>query len=67
MMNEIIEIIKGWNAFGQFLFFFGTAFIILILLVSLIGYVGAFFTETLPILFRGYPPNQQESAEEDND
>ncbi len=66
MINEILEIIKNWHVILQFFFLFGMAFMIMILLVSVLGYIGEFFTETLPVLFRGYPPNKNEDIE-DND
>ncbi len=67
MINEILEIIKNWHVILQFFLLFGMAFMIMILLVSVLGYIGEFFTETLPVLFRGYPPNTRENSEETDD
>jgi hypothetical protein len=66
MTNEIIELIKTWHVIFQFVLLFGVAFMGMILSVSVLGYIGEFFTETLPILFRGYPPNKQEDIEDDD-
>lgn len=66
MTNEILELIKTWHVIFQFILLFGVAFMAMILLVSVLGYIGEFFTETLPILFRGYPPNKQEDVEDDD-
>lgn len=66
MTNEIIELIKTWHVIFQFVLLFGVAFMAMILLVSVLGYIGEFFTETLPILFRGYPPSKQEDVEDDD-
>ena len=66
LYNDIIEIVKTWNGIGQFLFFFVTAFSGLMLGMLVIGIIGEFFTETLPVLLRGYPPCKKEEAE-DND
>lgn len=66
MTNEIIELIKTWHVIFQFVLLFGVAFMAMILLVSVLGYIGEFFTETLPILFRGYPPSKQEDIEDDD-
>lgn len=66
MTNEIIELIKTWHVIFQFILLFGVAFMAMILLVSVLGYIGEFFTETLPILFRGYPPSKQEDVEDDD-
>lgn len=40
------------------------AFMALILSISVLGYIGEFFTNTLPILFRGYPPHKEEEPED---
>lgn len=64
MMTEILEIIKTWHVIFQFFLLFGAAFMTLILSISVLGYIGEFFTGTLPILFRGYPPHSQEGREE---
>lgn len=66
MFNEILELIKTWHVIFQFVLLFGVAFMAMILLVSVLGYIGEFFTETLPILFRGYPPSKQEDVEDDD-
>lgn len=66
MTNEILELIKTWHVIFQFVLLFGVAFMAMILLVSVLGYIGEFFTETLPVLFRGYPPNKQEDIEDDD-
>lgn len=67
MTNEIIELIKTWHVIFQFILLFGVAFMAMILLVSVLGYIGEFFTETLPILFRGYPPDSRDNTEESDD
>lgn len=67
MTNEIIELIKTWHVIFQFVLLFGVAFMSMILLVSVLGYIGEFFTETLPILFRGYPPDSRDNTEESDD
>lgn len=67
LYNDTIEIVKSWNGFGQFIFFFITAFCGLTLGMLVIGIIGEFFTETLPVLFRGYPPYQKEETEEDEE
>lgn len=67
MIDQLIEIIKTWHVLFQFTLLFGVAFMAMILLVSVLGYIGEFFTETLPVLFRGYPPNNQEDTEDKDD
>lgn len=66
MVIELIELIKTWHVIFQFILLFGVTFMAMVLLVIVLGYIGEFFTETLPILFRGYPPNKQEETD-DND
>lgn len=65
MINQLIEIIKTWHVLFQFFLLFGIAFMATIFSVSIIGYIGEFFTETLPVLFRGYPSNKRENTEND--
>lgn len=67
MFNQIIEIIKTWHIILQFTLLFSIAFMVLILAISVLGYIGEFFTETLPILYRGYPPSKQEETEDTDD
>lgn len=68
MIDQFVEIIKTWNVILQFILLFSMAFMVLILSISVLGYIGEFFTNTLPILFRGYPPsNREESDSEDKD
>lgn len=67
MIDQFIELIKTWHVLFQFFLLFGMAFMATIFSVSIIGYIGEFFTETLPVLFRGYPPNKQEDTEEKDD
>lgn len=67
MIDQFIEIIKTWHVILQFILLFSMAFMALILSISVLGYIGEFFTNTLPILFRGYPPNSQEDTEDKDD
>lgn len=67
MIDQFIEIIKTWHVILQFILLFSMAFMVLILSISVLGYIGEFFTNTLPILFRGYPPNNQEDTEDKDD
>jgi len=67
MIDQFIEIIKTWHVILQFILLFSMAFMALILSISVLGYIGEFFTNTLPILFRGYPPNNQEDTEDKDD
>lgn len=67
MITELIEIIKTWHVLFQFFLLFGMAFMGMVLAVSVLGYIGEFFTETIPVLFRGYPPNTKENSEETDD
>lgn len=66
-MVEILEIVKTWHVIFQFVLLFGMAFMAMILSITVLGYIGDFFTQTLPILFRGYPPNNQEEFEDHDD
>lgn len=67
MIDQLIEIIKTWHVVFQFILLFGVAFMGLILSISVLGYIGEFFTGTLPVLFRGYPPdNREESGDKDD-
>ena len=67
MIDQLIEIIKTWHVLFQFLLLFCMAFMTLILSISVLGYIGEFFTGTLPILFRGYPPNNLEEPDDKDD
>lgn len=67
MYNEIIEIIKTWSGFGQFLFFFITILSVMMPLILAIHMVGKFFTRTLPILLRGWPSYDSNKALDSED
>lgn len=67
MIDQLIEIIKTWHVIFQFILLFGVAFMGLILSISVLGYIGEFFTGTLPVLFRGYPPEKQEDDDDKDD
>ena len=67
MIDQFVEIIKTWNVILQFILLFSMAFMALILSISVLGYIGEFFTNTLPILFRGYPPDKQEELNDKDD
>lgn len=56
MYNDFIEILKGWHGAAQFVFMFFVIFTLLGGIFLIIKMIGEFFTETLPILVRGYPP-----------
>jgi uncharacterized membrane protein len=68
MIDAITEIIKSWHGAWQFVFLFGTAFLFMVVNVSLIDAVSTFFNNTLPILLRGYPPSHmKKDIEKDDD
>lgn len=67
MIDQLSDIIKTWHVLFQFLLLFGVAFMAMILSISLLGYIGEFFTQTLPVLFRGYPPHAEEESEDKDD
>lgn len=64
MYNDFIEILKTWNGVAQFIFLFLFIFTLLGSMLIVIKYIGEFFTETLPILVRGWPPIIQNKDEE---
>jgi len=64
MYNDFIEILKGWHGVAQFMFLFFLIFTILGTIMIFIKYIGEFFTETLPILIRGWPPRFEYKDEE---
>jgi hypothetical protein len=65
--NDVIEIVRSWHGFAQFLFFFLVSFFGIATIMLVVGIIGEFFTETLPVLVRGYPPcKKQDDVEEDN-
>lgn len=64
MYNDFIEILKTWNGVAQFIFLFLFIFALLGSMLIVIKYIGEFFTETLPILVRGWPPIIQNKDEE---
>jgi hypothetical protein len=65
MIDQFIELIKTWHVIFQFILLFSMAFMALILSISVLGYIGEFLTQTLPVLFRGYPPYKEESEDKD--
>jgi hypothetical protein len=70
MIDAIIEIIKSWHGAWQFVFLFGTAFLFMVVNVSLIDLISSFFNNTLPILLRGYPPahlSEEKESEKGDD
>jgi hypothetical protein len=67
MYNDFIEILKGWHGVAQFIFLFLLIFTILGSMLIVIKYIGEFFTETLAVLVRGWPPADKNIEEEEND
>jgi hypothetical protein len=67
MYNDFIEILKSWHGAAQFIFLFLFIFTILGMIMIIIKYIGEFFTESLPILVRGFPPYPKKDDEEEND
>jgi hypothetical protein len=67
MIDAITEIIKSWHGAWQFVFLFGTAFLFMVVNVSLIDTISTFFNNTLPILLRGYPPSHMKKDTEKDD
>jgi len=67
MLQEILDIVRRWDVWGQFFFViiiatFGTG-----IGVAIIGLVGDFINNTLPILIRGYPKKDDaDDADEDD-
>lgn len=64
MIDAITEIIKSWHGAWQFVFLFGTALLFMVVNTALVNAISSFFNNTLPILFRGYPPHIGDKKEE---
>jgi hypothetical protein len=64
MYNDFIEILKGWRGEAQFIFLFLLIFTILGSMLVVIKYIGEFFTETLAVLARGWPPRNEDVDKE---
>lgn len=64
IFTEIIQLVKEWNMFGQFLFVMGIATLGTTILLAFVGLIGNFVNNTIPVLLRGYPP---ENTPEDED
>lgn len=61
---ELLDIVRNWNGFGQFLFIMGIATLGTTILLTIFNCVGEFINNTIPILFRGYPrKNTAEDAD----
>lgn len=64
MFIQLLDIVRNWNGFGQFLFVMGIATLGTTVLLALTGLVGTFINKTLPVLFRGYPPTNMSEVED---
>lgn len=65
LYDDIIEIVKTWSALGQFVFFFIVALFGLMPLMLVLGIIGEFFTETLPVIIRGHPTHRKDETGSD--
>lgn len=63
MVTETLDIVRGWNVWGQFFFVIIIATLGTGVGMATIGLIGDFINNTLPILIRGYP----KKYDEDND
>jgi len=67
MFNEILELIRAWPFYCQVLISMVIATVITILGVAVIGYIGDFMNNALPVIIRGYPPPHIKEEPEEND
>lgn len=63
MFLEILEMVRNWHVFAQFLFVMGIATLGTFIALAITGLIGDFINHTLPVLFRGYP--SQNRSEDD--
>lgn len=67
MLQEILDLIRKWDVWGQFFFVIIVATLGTFIGVAIIGLVGEFVNNTLPILIRGYPKKYEANEDEKND
>lgn len=72
MADTILTIVRSWGVGPQFAFLVIVASLLTLIVLPLINGVSTFFTETLPILVRGWPQGtevtiEDESEEKDED
>lgn len=60
MVTETLDIVRGWNVWGQFFFVIIIATLGTGVGMATIGLIGDFINNTLPILIRGYPKKYDE-------
>jgi hypothetical protein len=73
MVDEILTMMRGWGTFGQVFFLVVFASLLTLLALPIINGVSKFFTDTIPILLRGWPEgveivtDEDEESDEDGD
>jgi len=68
-MDKLLMMMDGWGVFSQILFLLFLSGVIGIITMTLLSEISKFFNSTLPILFRGWPPEyiHEESTDENED
>jgi hypothetical protein len=67
MITEILEMVKAWHYFLQFLFVLVLVFSFGAIIIAVSGQVSDFLNRTLIILIRGYPPYDENNISKKED
>ncbi len=59
IISTIIDMVRGWPGGLQFLFVISIATMGTFVLLVVFGAIAEFITKTIPVLFRGYPPEKK--------
>jgi hypothetical protein len=60
MISAFLTMIRGWPILAQFFFVIIIASLGTLVVLALIEAIREFVNQTLPTLFRGYPPSENE-------
>lgn len=63
MVQEILDMIRTWDIWGQFFFVIIIATLGTAVGMAFVGMVGEFINKTLPVLIRGYPKKEDSTDE----
>jgi hypothetical protein len=64
MLQEILDMVRAWDFWGQFFFVIIIATLGSFVGMAFVGMVGDFVNKTLPILIRGYPKKEDDGLDE---
>jgi hypothetical protein len=64
MLQQILDMVRAWDIWGQVLFVIITASLGTVLGMTIAGIIGQFINHTLPILIRGHSSSNTKASDD---